>query len=163
MKKIIAYLIVFLIAAIFLLVAHNLWQLPDWYLRNLFFVKCSLIGTIGGVLYSLRAIYRNNCVRKLWETEWEVWYYLRPITSTLSGFVSCIFLKAGLLVLDAEPGGSSFIYGYLAIAFIAGYNVDNFLKKIESIACEVWGINRSRSSDDIQEDKNEMRNNLRNP
>lgn len=146
MKKIIAYLIVFLIAIVVLLISHHIWNMPVWYLNNLLFFRCSYIGAIGGILYSLRAVYLSKCVRKKWEKDWEVWYYLRPITSTISGFVSSIFLKAGLLVLDAEPRTDAFIFGYLAIAFIAGYNVDNFLKKIESVACEIWGIKKSRSS-----------------
>lgn len=121
--------------------------MPVWYLSNLLFFKCSYIGAIGGILYCLRAVYLNKCVRKNWDQEWHVWYYIRPIASTITGFVSCIFLKAGLLVLDAEPQSNAYIFGYLAIAFIAGYNVDNFLKKLEAVARELWGIKESRSSE----------------
>ena len=147
MKKIIAYLIVFLIAIVILLMSHYIWNMPVWYLSNLLFFKCSYIGAIGGILYCLRAVYLNKCVRKNWDQEWHVWYYIRPIASTITGFVSCIFLKAGLLVLDAEPQSNAYIFGYLAIAFIAGYNVDNFLKKLEAVARELWGIKESRSSE----------------
>ena len=60
--------------------------------------------------------------------------------------MSYIFLKAGLLILDASTQQNSMIYGYWAIAFIAGYNVDNFMKKLEAMAESAWGINKSRAS-----------------
>ncbi len=146
MKKVIFYLLVWIALTTILLLSHHIWTMPQWYIQNLLFIKCSLLGAMGGILYCLRGVYLSKCVRKNWDPDWEVWYYLRPITSTISGVVSCIFLKAGLLTLDAEPRTDAFIFGYLAVAFIAGYNVDNFLKKLESIACEIWGIKKSRSS-----------------
>ncbi len=120
----------------------ELAEMPEWYTTKLLFVNSALLGSLGGVLYCLRAIYLNKSVHKRWDKDWYVWYYLRPLTSLISGLVSSIFLKAGLLTLDAAEGGASF--GYLAIAFIAGYNVDNFLKKIEDVAKTVWGIDKSR-------------------
>ncbi|WP_350204955.1 hypothetical protein [Ekhidna sp.] len=109
------------------------------------------MGSLGGILYCLRGVYLNKSVHKRWDKDWHVWYYLRPLTSLISGLVSSIFLRAGLLVLDAVEGEMSF--GYLAVAFIAGYNVDNFLKKIEDVAKTIWGIDKSRSSKN-SEDKN---------
>ena len=155
MKKIVFYLIFSVFALTLLLQAHNIWTMPGWYTRNLLFVKCSLIGGLAGLLYCLRAVYLNKCVRKSWDCAWEIWYYLRPLTSLLCGFFSCIFLKAGLLILDADPKTDSFIYGYLTVAFIAGYNVDNFLKRIESIANEIWCIKKSRSSGETKKSKKE--------
>ncbi len=157
MKKIIAYLIICLALSIFALIAEYIIELPDWLLKHILVVKCSFIGAIGGILYCIRAVYLNKCVRKNWDEDWHVWYYLRPLASTISGFVSFIFLKAGLLVLDAAPEQNAVSFGYLAIAFIAGYNVDNFLKKIESVASEVWGIKKSRSSDIDSDDKGETK------
>lgn len=97
-------------------------------------------------MYCLRSVYINACARKNWDAEWNPWYYIRPIVSLISGAVSWLFLRAGLLVLDAsQPTGSS-SFGFLALAFIAGYNVDKFLKKIEGISEATWGIKPSRSS-----------------
>ncbi|MCK4824986.1 hypothetical protein KA005_55060 [bacterium] len=42
--------------------------------------------------------------------------------------------------------------GFLALAFIAGLNVDKFIEKIEDIAQASWGIEKSRTS---KESKNE--------
>lgn len=155
MKKIIGYLLACLAFSVFALMAETVIELPDWLLENMLVVRCCFVGAIGGILYCLRGVYLNKCVRKNWDEDWHIWYYLRPIASTISGFVSFIFLKAGLLVLDAGPAEDAVSYGYLAIAFVAGYNVDNFLKKIESVACELWGIKKSRSFDLNSNDKEE--------
>lgn len=142
MKGIIVYLLfcLFTLAVLFLLPEIKL--LPNWYTSKLLFVNSAFMGAIGGILYCLRGIYLNKSVYKRWDKDWYVWYYLRPLTSLISGLVSSIFLKAGLLTLDAIEGEMSF--GYLAVAFIAGYNVDNFLKKIEDVAKTIWGIDKSR-------------------
>jgi hypothetical protein len=146
MRNIIIFLITFLSVVVIFLAIHCFFNMPQWYLENLLYVRCALIGVIGGILYCLRAVYLNKCVHKQWDKDWEVWYYLRPITSGISGFISCIFLKAGLLVLAADTQPDAIEYGYLAIAFIAGYNVDNFMKKLEEVASSVWGIKKSRAS-----------------
>ncbi len=146
MKGIIVYLIFILLALGFLFILPEIIKLPDWYMSRNLFINSALIGSLGGVLYCLRGIYLNKSVHKRWDKDWYVWYYLRPLTSLISGFVSSIFLKAGLLTLDASEGSTTF--GYLAIAFIAGYNVDNFLKKIEDVAKTVWGIDKSRVGND---------------
>lgn len=148
MWKIVIYLVLSLMAIVLLLVLEHVFEMPTWYVANLLFVRCVLAGITGGILYCLRAVYLNKCVRKQWDKDWEVWYYLRPITSAISGFASCIFLKAGLLVLEADAKPDAIAFGYLAIAFIAGYNVDNFMKKLESIASSVWGIKKSRASNE---------------
>jgi len=146
MKKIITYELSWLGVLFFLFLGHNVVSLPEWYLNKLLFVKCAFVGGIGGALYCLRAVYLNRCVLKQWDDNWAVWYYLRPIVSLVTGLISCVFLRAGLLVLDASPGADSADYGYIALAFIAGYNVDNLLKRLESIAQSAWGVTPSRAS-----------------
>lgn len=154
MILIIIYEIFWLLALAIFLILPNIANLPDWYLSHLLIAKCTYFGVLGGILYLFKSIYYNKCVKKQWDEDWHIWYYLRPITSSISGFISYIFLKAGLLVLDASSSNSS-EFGYYAIAFIAGYNVDNFLKKLESIAKSVWGIHESRLSKDTKENKEE--------
>ena len=146
MNKIIIYLIAILLTIGTLFVLSQVLILPYWLNQILVAIDSALVATMGGVLYCLRGVYLNKSVHKNWDPDWEVWYYLRPLTSLLAGIASFIFLKAGLLILDAEAGDSS--YGYWVVAFVAGYNVDNFLKKIEDIAKSVWGIEKSRSGQD---------------
>jgi len=113
---------------------------------NLLF-ECILLGGIGGAMYCLRGVYLNFCVRKNWDNEWSVWYVLRPVVSLICGGVSYLFLKAGLLVLEAKNEADATNLGFYAFAFIAGLNVDKFIAKIEDIAKSTWGIDKSRSSD----------------
>ncbi len=108
--------------------------------------RCLLVGAIGGGVYCMRAIYLNYCVRGTWENKWLVWHVIRPFVSFICGGISLIFLKAGLIVLEAQPNAISSDYAYYALAFLAGYNVDNFLKKIEEISKSVLGIDTSRAS-----------------
>lgn len=108
---------------------------------------CALSGGLGGCLYCLRAIYLNRAVRNQWNREWEIWYFLRPIASAGCGAVSYIFLKAGLLVLESSTDPNASELGFYALAFVAGMNVDKFIKKIEDVSEAVWGIERSRAQE----------------
>jgi len=98
------------------------------------------------VLYCLRGIYLNYCVLKQWSNDWITWYILRPIVSFICGGASYLFLKAGLLVLEAKKEIDASNLGFFAFAFIAGMNVDKFISKIEEIAQATWGIEKSRTS-----------------
>lgn len=106
-----------------------------------------LVGGVGGVVYCLRAAYITYCVKKSWDHDWLIWYLLRPIVSCCCGGVSYLFLKAGLLVLEAGAKDSATEIGFYAFAFIAGLNVDKFMAKIEDVAKSLWGIEKSRSSE----------------
>lgn len=107
-----------------------------------------LIGGFGGVLYCLRGVYLNRCVRKAWDNEWIIWYIIRPVVSLICGGVSFLFLKAGLLILEAKKETDASNLGFYALAFIAGLNVDKFIAKIEDLAKATWGIEKSKSSAD---------------
>lgn len=109
-------------------------------------LTCVAAGGMGGCLYCLRAVYLNACVRKNWDVNWHIWYFLRPLCSAISGGASYLFLKAGLLVLESGAKVDSSDLGFYALAFIAGLNVDKFVKKLEDIAEAVWGIEKSRTS-----------------
>ncbi len=146
MILIIIYLVLFLFLLGILSILHFLFQLPVWYLSNIVLIQCAYFGSLGGVLYCLRGVYLNKSVRKNWDKDWTVWYYIRPLTSLIAGFISGILLKAGLLILDASSNTQQTFFGFYAISFIAGYNVDNFLKKIESLAKTTWGIDPSNVS-----------------
>ncbi len=146
MIGIIIYELVFLVAAVVAFLLPDIFIMPDWYLQKLVPINCSIIGLLGGILYCLRGIYKNRSVKNNWDENWNVWYYLRPLTSSISGFISYIILNAGLLTLDAVQGETEF--GFYAFAFIAGYNVDKFLHKLEDVAKTIWGIDKSRSGRD---------------
>lgn len=144
------YLFVFLAVLIGIVLQLLSGQFPDWTLAYTLPIACGLSGGFGGVLYCLRGVYLNYSVKKQWGNEWYPWYIIRPFVSILTGGVSFLFLKAGLLVLEAQTDASSSHYGFYALAFIAGLNVDKFISKIEDLAQATWGIEKSRSS---KEDK----------
>lgn len=114
-----------------------------------------MISTLGGLLYCIRAVYINKCVRKNWDEGWLVWYYLRPIASMIVGFLAYMFLKAGLLVLDASENHSSGDYGYLIISFLAGLNVDKFMIRLEEVGKSMFGIEPSRMARNSDNQKGE--------
>ena len=107
---------------------------------------CALVGGLGGSIYCLRGIYLNACVRKNWDNEWLPWYFIRPVVSHLCGAISFLFLKAGMLLLEATQTTTPTDLGFLALAFIAGLNVDKFISKIEDVAQATWGIEKSRTA-----------------
>jgi hypothetical protein len=146
MKKVIAYQFIVLGCLIIFWWQRSIGSLPDWFADYEISVDCTLIALLGGVLYCLRAVYLNRCVQNRWSPDWEAWYYLRPITSAISGLIAYTFLRAGLIVLEAIPQDESSYYGFMAFAFIAGLNVDNFMVKIEEIGKATFGIEISRTS-----------------
>ena len=145
MKLVIAYLVLVLVVVCWLWSIDLRGALPPWLVAASLPYRCSLMGAIGGLIYCLRAVYLNRSVRAQWDSDWHVWYFLRPIVSTVIGAVSYVLLSAGLLVLGASPESGSLPHGYLALAFIAGLNVDRFLARIEDIAQSTWGIRPSRA------------------
>lgn len=107
---------------------------------------CGVCGGIGGVTYCLRGVYLNACVFDRWTEKWLPWYFIRPIVSFICGVVSFVFLKSGLIVLEAQQSQHPTNLAFYALAFIAGLNVDKFIEKLEDIAQVTWGIKKSRVS-----------------
>ena len=148
MKSIVAYqlFLLLLIAAAGCLISQGL--LPSWLEAMRVPIMCGMAGGLGGITYCLRGVYLNACVRKQWDEAWRPWYFIRPIVSVICGAVSFVFLKAGLLVLDAAQKENANRLGFYALAFIAGLNVDKFVAKLEDIAHATWGIEKSRANQD---------------
>jgi len=145
MKKVVSYQIGTIIVIFVCWSQAELGNLPIWMEGYSLPIRCILVAALAGNLYCLRAVYLNYSVKNRWSTEWEIWYYLRPITSALAGLVAFIFLKAGVVILEAAQTENAGHFGYFAFSFIAGYNVDRFLKKIEDLATSAFGVEKSRS------------------
>lgn len=146
MRVIIAYLLVGGVALTAVVMLQVLGLLPPVFAPIQVGITCAAIGGIGGCVYYLRGVYLNACVRKQWDDDWQPWYYIRPLVSIACGAVSYVFLSAGLLVLEAGPREGSTNFGFYALAFIAGLNVDKFIARIEGIAHATWGIEKSRTT-----------------
>ena len=145
MKNVISYQILVILTLAFLWALGPLGWMPSWLANYQLAINCILIASLAGVLYCIRAVYTNYSAKNTWEKRWEVWYYLRPLASAIAGLAAFIFLKAGIAILEASQSGEAGMYGYMAFSFVAGYNVDRFLKKIEDLAKSKFGVEQSGS------------------
>ena len=139
---------------VFLWAQGPLGRMPAWLEAYQLAINCILIASLAGVLYCIRAVYKNYSARNTWEKRWEVWYYLRPLASAVAGLVAFIFLKAGMAVLEASQSDQAGMYGYMAFSFVAGYNVDRFLNMIEDLAKSKFGVEQSGSYRKDDDDNN---------
>lgn len=119
------------------------------------FGACTAAGGLGGTVYCLRALYLNFCLKRKWDERWVLWYMMRPMVSAAVGAVSWLFLVSGLLALGGEVDPQKGLYGYVAVAFLAGHNVDQFLRRIESIGKSALGVDPTRQNDSSREERNE--------
>ena len=145
MKLVISYLLAWIVILAILLFVNLIGLFPAWLAQYALVYQCAIISGTGGVIYCFRGIYTNYCgIGKEWDGTWDTWYYLRPVVSLLMGPVAYIFLNAAGKILDMEKIPGSSPYGFLVVAFIAGYNVDGFLQKVERIALSQMGVKPTR-------------------
>ena len=123
-------------------------KLPYWVEPVRIVLFSVALGGIGSVAYCLRAVYLNISVHKRWILDWLPWYLIRTVVGCIFGGISYVILKAGLLLLDAEESTGDLNYGFLTLAFIAGFNVDRFVKRMEEAAKATFGIEPSRTAQD---------------
>jgi hypothetical protein len=152
MVGIAVYLLIFLFCLVASMLSALGGYLPNWLADYDLPLFCALSGGFGGIVYCMRGLYVNYSARKNWDTAWYPWYFIRPVVSVVTGGISFIFLKAGLLVLEAKPENESTFLGFYALAFIAGLNVDKFISKLEDLAQATWGIEKSRASKNQSEE-----------
>lgn len=103
---------------------------------------CFYFGIIGGITHCLRSVYLHTSLLADWDSRWNTWYFLRPLVSGIMGVISFIFVKAGLLAFSSEIASENRAFAFIAIAFLAGYNVKNFLAKIEDVSKSLIGIEK---------------------
>ena len=144
-KNIIPYLLTLLIITITLglLIFYNKIDFKKPIVEILAY--CSLFGMLGSIFYCLRAYYLHTAVFKDWDSDWNVWYYIRPIAGGISGFISLFFIKLGFLIFSSDQKvftEGRKVLAYFTIAFIAGYKVKRFSEIIEGISKRI-GIHRT--------------------
>ena len=104
MKKVISFQVLVIFILAFLWALGPLGWMPAWLADYQLPISCILIAALAGVLYCIRAVYVNYCVNKNWDERWEVWYYLRPLASAITGLAAYVFLKVGIVALGASAG-----------------------------------------------------------
>jgi hypothetical protein len=144
------------LVAIAAAIGTGLWylavaDLPRWISAVQPVLVSVLMGSLGAAAYCIRAVYLNLGVHNRWSPNWYTWYFLRPAAGLIFGGVSYAILKAGLLLLDARDDSDGLNWGFVALAFIAGVNVDRFVRRMEEAAKATFGIKPSRAS--AQRDK----------
>lgn len=117
---------------------------------------CILFGGVGGCVYCLRGVYLNSAVRDQWSNSWLIWYFIRPVVSSVIGGISFLFVNSGLLLLGAAKNPDASQLGMWAVAFLAGLNVDKFVEKFEGIGKSIWGVEPSRQSRPEQKSSSTM-------
>jgi drug/metabolite transporter (DMT)-like permease len=151
MKGVIAYLLFLLVAGV---VGASWLETSGLQTSNagkFVLLACVLSGLAGGLVNCLRAVYLNACVRENWDSAWHAWYVVRPILSAIMGAVAYLFIRAGLFVFGGQEELKQWsIYGYLAVCFIAGYNVQRFLEQLEAISEALFGIKKKSTPQDSE-------------
>lgn len=108
-------------------------------------IYCFLFGVFGGIVYCLRGYYLHTPLHKDWDDRWDVWYYVMPLISGMTGLISLIFIKAMLLLFSTGATiGADNLMAYFAVAVISGYNAQHFLKKFENISKTAVGIEEKK-------------------
>ena len=120
--------------------------LPYWTSPIELWLRVAFWGGLGSLIYCIRGVYVNYAVRDNWDEKWGVWYFWRPWVGGLCGIASCLFLHAGLIVLETSLVEESSKYGFYVFAFVAGYNCSGFLDRVEEIARATWGLKKSKAS-----------------
>lgn len=119
-----------------------------WFPMHQLPLQSMLTGAVGGVSYCMRAVYINRCVKNKWDSRWWPWYIVRPLLGSLVGVVAFLLLSAGLFVFGGAHESPTHSYGTLILSWVAGYNVDGFLSRVERMAQFSWRISPSQLAKD---------------
>lgn len=112
-------------------------------------LQCGFVGGIGALVYCIRAFYINLAVKGTPLSAmkpWISWYLLRPIVGTMAGSTSMLITLSFLSIFINDATKDLNRYPILALAFFAGYNIDNFFKRIEGVIQCIFGIKKSNAS-----------------
>lgn len=96
-----------------------------------------IIGVLGASIHGITSVseYVGN---NTFDSNWALWYYLRPFVGALLALLSYWFLRAGLFTIDLSTQD---LYGILAVAGLIGIFSKQALYKISDIANAVFTSN----------------------
>ena len=90
--------VTFVIAVIVFLNYNNYLTCND-YIKNLIYIGAS--GTIGAVVTSFRSLVLHVS-KKDFDTDFNYWYFFRPILGLILGTFSYLIIKGGLLTISVD-------------------------------------------------------------
>jgi hypothetical protein len=101
-------------------------------------------GVLGGCLYSLRGLTKHTSAND-YSANYDLSYYLRPISSGICGLMVFFLLLGGALTLNiggTGTGGMTFAgrMPYIALSLLAGYGSQEFMLKMKDVADSIFAI-----------------------
>ncbi|MGA1822369.1 MAG: hypothetical protein ACMUIG_07570 [Thermoplasmatota archaeon] len=130
------FILLFLIIPIFFHLNDDFLITKSEIITILVYVSC--MGGLGGTLYALRG-YAMHMHQMDFNFKWESWYYIRPFLGFIMGFVSYLIIAGGLMVLEnSSMTDGNVVFFYMAVAFLAGFSVKQFIDKLHDIAKSIF-------------------------
>ena len=110
-------------------------------------------GALGGSLYNFRGLtkhLKNQDFKKRYITT----YHIRPISAGICGILVFIFLLGGVMTLTLGTdttnwSENSSILPFVAIAILAGFGSNEFLKKVKDIIATMFALSKEAIEEDL--------------
>ncbi len=111
-------------------------------------------GGIGGCLYNLRGITKHMQNQDFYE-QYELTYYLRPLSGSLCGLFVFALMYGGVLTLtlgasEVDVNDQS-VFLYIAVSLLAGYGSHEFLRKVKDINRTLFALSETESRENKEE------------
>lgn len=131
-------------------ILHGIWRVdPEvGFNSEIQLAFFTMLGAIfGGAILSFTSFHRYVAVEKGFDIDHLWGYILAPVLNIIIGVIVYALLQSGLLVLTGSFTGDnhqvSSAFGFLAIGCIAGYNWDDFIKKLEELSKKLFKKGRN--------------------
>ncbi len=108
----------------------------------------SVAGGLGGCLYNLRGLVKHSTDGDH-STNYNLGYYLRPISGGINGLIVFFLLLGGALAFNigvdaanGPPAWSTFTgrLPYIVFAILAGYSANEFMQKMKEVAQTLFSV-----------------------
>jgi hypothetical protein len=112
-------------------------------------------GALGGCLYNFRGLTKHSQLGDYRE-EYNLSYYLRPLSAGISGLMVFFLLLGGALTLNVgsqfqsdHPTWQSLIgrMPYVALSLLAGYGSQEFMMKLKDLAETLFALRNKDSGE----------------
>ena len=130
--------------------AENSCYAPPGSLTRIFVLTTVMFvaGALGGCLYNLRGIAKHSAESD-YRGEYNLSYYLKPLSGGVCGVVVFFMLLGGALALNSGTQGSNLAWStlngrmpYIAAALLAGFASHEFMLKLKDIARALFALSK---------------------
>jgi hypothetical protein len=112
-----------------------------------------MIAVIAGALGSyihLATSFVEHAGRKVLETTYAWWYFLRPMVGSALALMVYFVLRAGLISGSADGGGAANPYGVAAMSGLSGMFSRQATEKLREIFENVCAVDNQRTADKVR-------------